>query len=480
MDPRRAIPSVDRLLASPSFAPLLERAPRRRVVELLQAVQRELRTSAGKEEENEAVPADEAEYARRVSERLARLEESSLVRVINATGVVLHTNLGRAPLADAALDAIARVAGGYAALEYDLEAGRRGSRYDHCAGLLRELTGAEDALVVNNNAAALVLALGTLAGGRDALVSRGELVEIGDSFRIADIVQRSGARLVEVGSTNRTHLTDYAAALNGEGPGAEPLETAADAHERGPASTGAILKVNRSNFLVSGFTAEATLAQLATLARGRVPIVADLGSGLIVEPALLGLPAVEPTVREALRDGADVVTMSGDKLLGGPQAGIIVGRAGLIKAMRRNPLCRALRVDKLTLAALEATLRLYLQPERALEEIPTLRMLRLNARTIGARARNLAQRLAAVGVPATVEEGDSAVGGGAYPQASLPTALVALGGSRSAAELERRLRQGPSAVLARIADGRVLLDLRTVAVREEPQLLDAVAAAVNG
>ena len=481
MDPRRAIPSVDRLLASPVFAPLLERAPRRRVVELLQAVQRELRSRPdGAEAENEIVLADEAEYARRVAERLARLEASSLVPVINATGVVLHTNLGRAPLADAALDAIARVAGGYAALEYDLGAGQRGSRYDHCAGLLRELTGAEDALVVNNNAAALVLALGTLAGGRDALVSRGELVEIGDSFRIAEIVQRSGARLVEVGSTNRTHVADYAAALNGESPGDEPPETAGDAHERAPGSTGAILKVNRSNFHVSGFTAEATLAQLATLARGRVPIVADLGSGLIVEPTLLGLPALEPTVRQALRDGADVVTMSGDKLLGGPQAGIIVGRAGLVRAMRRNPLCRALRVDKLTLAALEATLRLYLQPEQALQEIPTLRMLRLDAQAIGARARDFAQRLAAAGVPAGLEEGDSAVGGGAYPQTSLPTVLVALGGPRSAAELERRLRQGPTAVLARVADGRVLLDLRTVAQPEESHLLDAVVAAVHG
>ncbi len=476
MDPRRAIPSVDRLLGSAAFAPILERAPRRRVVEILQEVQRELRAAPA-----EAALADDAFYARRVSERLAQLERSSLVPVINATGVVLHTNLGRAPLADVAVEAMARVAAGYGALEYDLEAGRRGSRYSHCAGLLRELTGAEDALVVNNNAAALVLALATLAGGRDALVSRGELVEIGDSFRIAEIVQRSGARLVEVGATNRTHVGDYAAAVVTDDAGA--------------VQTGAVLKVNRSNFHVSGFTAEATIPQLAALFAGRVPIVVDLGSGLLVDPALLALPR-EPTPRQALRDGADLVTMSGDKLLGGPQAGIVLGRADLVGAMRRNPLCRAVRVDKLTLAALEATLRLYLRPERALAEIPTLRMLRLGADEIGGRARELAARLVAAGVPATLEDGTSAVGGGAYPQAPLPTVLIALGrpaaapiapiapiapaAPLSAAELERRLRHGDPAVVARIADDRVLLDLRTVFPREESRLLEALVAAHAG
>ncbi len=461
MDPRRAIPSVDRLLASAEFAPLLARAPRRRVVELLQEVQREVRASPA-----DAARADDAFYAARVLDRLERLERSSLVPVLNATGVVLHTNLGRAPLADAALEAMARVASGYGALEYDMDAGRRGSRYSHCAGLLRELTGAEDALVVNNNAAALVLALSTLAAGRAALVSRGELVEIGDSFRIAEIVGKSGAHLVEVGATNRTHLRDYAAALVTDGPEAE--------------RTGAILKVNRSNFQVSGFTSEATVAELATLAARRVPVVADLGSGLLVDPALLALPH-EPTPRQALREGADLVTMSGDKLLGGPQAGILLGRADLVAALRANPLCRALRPDKLTLAALEATLRLYLDPERALSEIPTLRMLRLTADELALRARDFAARLAAAGVPATCEEGTSAVGGGAYPQAPLPTTLVAIparAGEQplSAAEIERRLRHG-TAVLARIADERVLLDLRTVFPREEPRLLDAVVAA---
>ncbi len=452
-DPRRAIPSVDRLLAGPAFQSLLERASRRRVVEALQQVQGELRRGPVGGEENLA---DESLYARLVAERIERLERSSLAPVLNATGVVLHTNLGRAPLADAAIDALARVARGYGALEYDLEAGRRGSRYVHCAALLRELTGAEDALVVNNNAAAIVLALATLAGGRDALVSRGELVEIGDSFRIAEIVEKSGAHLVEVGATNRTHLADYAAALTTD--------------------TAAVLKVNRSNFHVSGFVSEATIAELAALIRGRLPVVADLGSGLLLDPALLGLPP-EPTVRDALAAGADLVTMSGDKLLGGPQAGIVVGRAPLIAAMRRNPLCRALRVDKLTLAALEATLRLYLQPERALAEIPTLRMLRLTSDDIAGRAQAFIQRLAAAGIEATLQQGNSAVGGGAYPEALLPTCLIALAGPPPASELERRLRLGRTAVLARIADERLLLDLRTISPAEEGDLLLALIAA---
>ncbi len=450
-DPRRAIPSVDRLLASAAFQPLLATATRRRVVEALQQVQREVR----RRRPPPADLADEAMYARLVRERLAAQEQSSLVPVINATGVILHTNLGRAPLAPAALAAMARVAAGYASLEYDLDAGQRGSRYLHCAGLLRQLTGAEDALVVNNNAAALVLALSALARGRGAIVSRGELVEIGDSFRIAEIVQKSGATLVEIGSTNRTHLSDYEKAL---GPDAA-----------------AILKVNRSNFRVTGFTAEATLGDLAELAAGRLPVIADLGSGLLVDAATLGLPH-EPTPREALHVGADLVTMSGDKLLGGPQAGIILGRADLVAALRRDPLCRALRVDKLTLAALEATLRIYLDPERALKEIPTLRMIAMSADEIGQRAAVVRARLRRQGVPAELREGSSSIGGGAYPDLELATVLVALD-TEPAAHVEARLRSATPPVVARILEERVCLDLRTVAPGEEDALLEAVVAA---
>jgi L-seryl-tRNA(Ser) seleniumtransferase len=298
---------------------------------------------------------------------------------VNATGVVLHTNLGRAPLAAAAVEAMVAAAQDYTNLEYDLERGERGSRYVHCASLLAELTGADAALVVNNAAAALVLALNTLARGRGVLVSRGELVEIGGGFRIPEMLERSGARLVEVGATNRTRMGDYERAFDEE-------------------DVGTILKVHRSNFRITGFTEEATLAQLAELARARnVPLVHDLGSGLMLEAATLGL-ADEPLPHDSLAAGSDLVTFSGDKLLGGPQAGLVVGSADLVAQMRANPLCRALRVDKVTLAGLEATLRLYRDPEQAREEIPVLRMLAEEPAAVQTRAAAAAAALAALGV----------------------------------------------------------------------------------
>lgn len=457
-DPRRAIPGVDRLLADAAFAPLLASEARGRVVAALRAVQGEVRAglAAGREPPEAR---DAAWYASAVAARLRAAARPSLRPVLNATGVVLHTNLGRAPLAGAAIEALVQVAGGYANLEYELEGGRRGSRYDHCVGLLRELTGAEDALVVNNNAAAVLLALNTVAEGREAVISRGELVEIGDSFRVAEIMAKSGARIVEVGATNRTHLADYAAALS--------------------QATGAILKVHRSNFRITGFVAEATLGELAALAAPRgIPVINDLGSGLLLGPPAAELPH-EPTAAEALRAGADLVTMSGDKLLGGPQAGIIAGRSRWIAAMRRNPLARALRPDKLTLAALEATLSLHRDPETARREVPVLRMLGAGAEELAARAHAFAGRLRALGHEAEVVDGASAVGGGAYPGAELPAALVALGGARSAAELERRLRHGEPPVVARITEGRVVLDLRTIAPAEDAALLQAVTDALR-
>lgn len=467
-DPRRLLPAVDRLLATEAFAPLLARAPREVVLRLLRGVQEEERAALARGESGES-PAERMAaagwYAARVGERLAALERPSLRPVINATGVVLHTNLGRAPLAGAARAAVERVARSFSNLEYDLEAGARGSRYDHCAELLRELTGAEAALVVNNNAAALVLALNTLAEGRGALVSRGELVEIGGSFRVPEIMHKSGARLIEVGSTNKTHLADYAAVLAG---------------------AGAVLKVHRSNFKIVGFTAEVPLAELAALAGAQgVPVIDDLGSGLLLDLTAFGLPP-EPTAAESIAAGADLVTMSGDKLLGGPQAGIILGRAELIARLRANPLCRALRVDKLTLAALEATLGLYRDPARARREIPVLRMLSLTAAEVAARAALLAQRLVARGIVAELVPGSSLVGGGAYPGVELPTTLVALFGSAragsasSGARLERTLRLGEPAVAARVLDDRVLIDLRTVLEEEEELLFEAIIAAVAG
>ena len=380
----------------------------------------------------------------------------SLRPVFNATGVVLHTNLGRAPLARAALDAIARTAAGASNLEYDLEQGERGSRYVHCAALLRELTGAEDALVVNNGAAALVLALNTLADGLESIVSRGELIEIGGSFRVPDIMAKSGSILREVGTTNRTHAGDYQHAIGKQ--------------------TGAIVKVHRSNFEVRGFVAEASVRELAPIARdANLPLVMDLGSGLLLSLEAYGLRG-EPTVADAVRDGATLVIMSGDKLLGGPQAGILVGSRQAVEACRRNPLTRALRVDKLTLAALEATLSLYRDPERAVREIPVLSMVTAPRDVITARAQALARMFAAAGVECDVVQSEAAVGGGAFPTARLQSAAVALSGRAS--ELERRLRRSTPAIVGRIVDDRMLLDLRSIAPEQDQAFAAAAIRAL--
>jgi L-seryl-tRNA(Ser) seleniumtransferase len=450
-DARRAIPSVERLLSTPALQPLLAREQRARVVDMLRLIQEEQRESAN------GSPTQAAEwYAARVEERLQQADAFSLHEVINATGVVLHTNLGRAPLSGEAIGAIARVSHGYSNLEYDVELGTRGSRYDHCEDLLKSLTGAEAALVVNNNAAALVLVLTTVAQGNPVIISRGELVEIGDSFRVPEIIARSGAVLCEVGATNRTHVADY---------------------ERHVATAGAILKVHPSNFRTTGFVAEATITQLAPLARAaEIPLIHDLGSGLIEGLDDLGLPH-EPTAAEALSLGADIVTMSGDKLLGGPQAGIIVGRKDIVEALEHNPLCRALRVDKLTLAALEATLRSY-RRGRAREEIPALRMIAAPPTELRARAEQLAAQLQAHGLHAEVVDGASRIGGGAYPDAELPTSLVTVASDRtSATELEAQLRRATPPVIARVADDRVIIDLRTVLPEQQDLLARLIADA---
>lgn len=459
-DPRRRIPSVDALLAAPPFRSLVERAGRARVVEAARAVQDSLRTRLAT---GEAGPggdsldlANPAWYAERVEEHLARVDRRALRGVINATGVVLHTNLGRAPLARSAERAV-RAAAGYVTLEYDLEEGARGGR-DQGERLLRELTGAESALVVNNNAAAVVLALNTLAEGRGAVISRGELVEIGGSFRVPEIMARSGARMVEVGSTNRTHLRDYREAL--------------------AVDIALILKVHRSNFRVEGFTAEVDAAELARLAAvAEIPLVHDLGSGAILDLTEFGLPA-EPTAAEALGAGADVVTMSGDKLLGGPQAGIVLGRAELLDRMRANPLFRAFRCDKLTLAALEATLSLY-REGRALDEIPVLRMLSTPLPELRRRAEWIAEQLRAEGVRAELVQVTAAVGGGAYPEADLPGVAVAVSPHDAAERLARRLRLGDAPVIGRIREGQVLLDPRTVPAEQDAALVRAVSDAVK-
>jgi L-seryl-tRNA(Ser) seleniumtransferase len=370
---------------------------------------------------------------------LARRRAHSLRRVINATGVLVHTNLGRAPLADAAIARLIEVARGYSNLEYDLGRGERGSRQDHLAALLAQLTGAEAALVVNNNAAAVLLALAALAEGREVVVSRGELIEIGDGFRIPDVLARSGARLVEVGTTNRTRAADYERAV-------------------GP-DTALLLRVHQSNFRVVGFSEQPGLGELAEVARRHaLPLVDDLGSGAL---ASVG---DEPTPAESLRAGADLVCFSGDKLLGGPQAGVVVGRAALVERLRRHPLQRALRADKLTLAALEGTLSLGLDPARR-DEVPVLRMLHEPIELVRERAERLARL-----VGGEVEETVARVGGGALPLAEIPSAACAV-----EEELAEALRLGDPPVVAVVRDGRTLLDCRTLTDAE----VDEVAAAVH-
>ncbi len=447
-DARRALPSVTALLASDSIRPLLEHTPHSVVVDAIR------RTIDAARARPAAAPRDEHAWGEAVSATLADALQPSLRPVLNGTGVVLHTNLGRAPLAPAAIEAIVRVASGFSNLELNLDTGARGSRHVHCAALLRELTGAEDALVVNNGAAGMVLALNTLADQRDAVVSRGELVEIGGSFRIPDIMQKSGARLVEVGTTNRTHLDDYRHAI--------------------AADTAAIVKVHRSNFAVAGFVADVGAAELASLCAERgLPLIHDLGSGLLIDLAPIGLTG-EPTARDAIRAGASVVTMSGDKLLGGPQAGIVLGSARMIAAIRANPLARSYRVDKLTLAALEATLALYRDPPRALREIPALAQLGATVGELRPRAERVAAALASanVGVVDTV----ASVGGGAFPTAQIPSVALAIAGD--ATRIEQRLRAGDPPLLARVAEGRVLIDLRTIFPADDERLPAIVRAAI--
>ncbi len=451
-DARRALPSVGTLLDSPALRPLLERASRAAVTEAVRDALQDARMHP------QAAPVDPGSpggWLPFVQARLEADERSSLRPVINATGVVLHTNLGRAPLADAAIAAIGRVARGFTTLEYDLEAGTRGSRHGHCAPLLRALTGAEDALVVNNGAAALVLALDALAAGREAIVSRGELVEIGGSFRVPEIMAKSGARLVEVGTTNRTHLADYAGAIG--------------------AASGAMVKVHRSNFALEGFVAEVGVDALASLGSERgVPVIHDLGSGLLAPLDDVGLRG-EPTAGDSVRAGASLVTMSGDKLLGGPQAGIIVGTRAAVERVRRSPLARSYRVDKLTLAALEATLRLHRDPARARREIPALAMLTAPVESLRVRAAAIARALGEAGIAARIVESEATVGGGAFPTARVPSAAIALAGR--AMRLEAQLRAGEPAVVGRVANDTLLLDLRAVLPGEDEALRQAIAAA---
>ena len=438
----RNLPSVDAVLRAPSAELAVARFGRAAAIAAVRRSLGEARAECAALTSTDAVAA----------EALSRLEaeaQPSLRAVFNLTGTVLHTNLGRAIIAEEAVEAAASAMRHAVALEFDLAAGRRGERDVHLRALLREMTGAEDASLVNNNAAAVLLVLNTLAKGREAIVSRGELIEIGGAFRMPEIMRSAGVKLVEVGTTNRTHLGDYLAAI-------------------GP-KTGLILKVHPSNYRIEGFTAEAAPRELATLARERaVPLMHDLGSGTLVDLNRFGL-AHEPTVAEAVADGADLVTFSGDKLLGGPQAGFVVGRADLLARINRNPMKRALRVDKIRLAALEATLRLYRDPDRLAERLPSIRLLARPLEEICALARPVAAKVAeAVGPDFRVEvvECRSQIGSGALPLESVPSAGVAIrpaatrGRGRALASLAAALRTLPTPVIGRVDDQALVLDLR--------------------
>jgi L-seryl-tRNA(Ser) seleniumtransferase len=438
-DWRRELPSVDRLLLEPEIRELLRNVPRIAVVDAVRASLAAARTRRAGPPES---------WAADVRERLSDRARASLRPILNATGVVLHTNLGRAPLAPAAVAAMVAIAAGYSNLEFDLDTGTRGSRSDHCREPLRTVTGAEDALAVNNAAGALLLALGALAAGREVLISRGELIEIGGSFRIPDILVQSGARLREIGTTNRTHLDDYRRALD--------------------AGIAAVLTVHRSNFEQRGFVATPEPGDLAALCReAGVPYLVDVGSGLLADLSAWGLRG-EPQVVDTLAAGADLVIFSGDKLLGGPQAGCIVGRRAAVARCREHPVARAVRADKMTLAGLEATLALYREPEEAVRTIPVLRMLTLGSEELAQRAARLAAACPAELRPA-LEPGESAVGGGSFPGAILPTTLVSLdAGAIGADGLALRLRLGEPPLVARVGGGRVLLDPRTLPEESYP------------
>lgn len=462
----RELPPVHRLLSDSSAEKLSAEYSRELVSEAVSDTLSDLRariSAASSPVDLVGLPSEPGEILGEAAGRLRRRFAPKLRPVINATGVVLHTNLGRSVLAPEAIEAVALAASRYTNLELDLDTGERGSRYAHVEEVLRELTGAEAAMVVNNNAGAVLLVFTALARGKEVVVSRGELVEIGGSFRIPEVMEQSGARLVEVGATNKTRLSDYARAIGPE--------------------TALLLKVHTSNYRIIGFSESVALNELVELGRQRgLPVIEDLGSGVFVDLARFGMDP-EPTVQSRVAAGADLVTFSGDKLLGGPQAGVIVGRRRYVDMLRKHPLNRALRIDKLTLAALEGTLKLYLDPARALQRVPTLRMLISGADKILGRAEAVARTLSeALGSQARIDvvEGGSQAGGGSLPGQDLPTRLIAVTPSaRPAQEVEGRLRASDPPVLVRIQRGQILIDLRTVLEDEEAALIRAMIEALR-
>lgn len=461
----RQLPAIDRLLNDPALQQLDGPLPHVLVREAAQLTIDQLRKQIiDRPEQAGQLDLSVSAVASQAAKQAEKLAQPSLRPVINATGTLLHTNLGRAPLCDRALTAISEVARGYSNLEFDLASGERGQRYSHIEGLLCRLTGAEAATVVNNNAGAVLLALTALAKGKEAIVSRGEMIEIGGSFRVPEIMEAGGVILRETGTTNKTHLKDYLQAINPQ--------------------TGLLLKVHTSNYRIVGFTEAVSTGELVKLGQEHsLPVLEDLGSGMLMDLSNYGLPQ-EPTVRETVAAGADVVTFSGDKLLGGPQAGLMVGRQAAIDTIRTHPMARAMRIDKMTLAALEATLQLYLDQQQALREIPVLQMLQVSPQELQLRCKTLEATLQiklGEQIASEIISESSMVGGGALPLAELPGYAVALKAKHlSTDHLALRLRNAEPPVVGRIQDGRLLLNPRTFSEREVPALLRALINALNG
>ena len=453
------IPKVDELLADEKIEKLLSSLPRRLVVDTIREELDKVREKIRKNISREELEKDLSSLVEKIINQANKKNSYKLKRVVNATGVVIHTNLGRSPLNQEVIDNIREVATNYSNLEFDLKTGGRGSRYSHLEDIIKEITGGEAALVVNNNAAAVMLALSTLAKGREVIVSRGELIEIGGSFRIPDVMEESGASLVAVGTTNKTHLEDYERAITEE--------------------TAALLKVHTSNYRILGFTSSVDAKDLSSLKdKYQLPLIEDLGSGILIDLSKYGID-YEPTVQDSLKKGVDVVTFSGDKLLGGPQAGIIVGKKKYIEEMKRNPLTRALRVDKFTLTALETILKLYLEEEKAVEKIPTLRMLTLGLEKIDKRAKKLFKEIKDLNLDKdleiAIEDSYSEVGGGSMPLVKLDSrSLVLSCKSISSQELEKRLRSLKLPIITRLYRDKIYMDLRTIKEEEIPLISQGI------
>jgi L-seryl-tRNA(Ser) seleniumtransferase len=465
IDVLRLLPSVDQMLRKPEVKDMMERYARATVTEALREVLQETRQRIMESGYNGEISAGtiEGELVRVLDERLKKESRGNLREVINGTGVVIHTNLGRSPIAERAVDDLARLSGVYVNLEYDLQSGGRGSRHDIVRDLLRDITGAEDCMVVNNNAAAVLLVLSAMASGKEVIVSRGELVEIGGSFRVPEVMEQGGARLVEVGTTNKTYIEDYRRAIN--------------------ENTGLLLKVHTSNYRICGFTRQASREELAALGREfGIPVVEDLGSGMFVDLGEYGI-GHEPTVQDSIRSGMDIVTFSGDKLLGGPQAGIIAGRKEYIRKIAKHPLARAVRVDRLTLSVLESTLRIYAESERVVERIPVLSMLTMPVDRLKRRAERLVELLAGIEPYAeiAVETEYSQVGGGSLPLERIETRVLSvLPKSMTLNQLEEGLRMANTPVIGRIARDRFLIDVRTVFDHQLPMLAKMLAMVLSG